>query len=73
MIHPRLLAGVSFVVGLLVVGQSSGQTRAGAKAPKSKQAKIQNAMTAAPPGISKNATILDWSETEGGQMVELRK
>ena len=69
MTHLRLLASAGFVVGLLVVGQSSGQTGARAKAPKGKQAKIQNAMTAAPPGISKNATILDWPETEGGAAV----
>ncbi len=71
--HLKLLACAGFVVGLLVLGQSFGQTRPGVKAPKVKQAKIQNAMTAAPPGISKNATILDWPATEGGQMVELRK
>lgn len=71
--HLRLLACVGFVVGLLVLGQSFGQTRPGAKAPKGKQAKIKSAMSAAPLGIAKDATILDWPETEGGQMAELRK
>ena len=48
MTHLRLLASAGFVVSLLVVGQSSGQTRAGVKPPKGKQARIQNAMTATP-------------------------
>lgn len=73
MTRHSLLACVAFMVSFLVLGQSFGQTRPAAKTPKGKQAKIQNAMTAAPRGISKNATILDWPETEGGEMAELRK
>ncbi len=73
MTHLRLLSCVGFVGGLLVLGQSFGQTPPEAKAPKSKEAKIRNAMSAAPPAIAKDATILDWPQTEGGQMVELRK
>jgi len=40
---------------------------------KSKDAKIQSAMSAAPRGISKDATILDYPEKEGGEPVVLRK
>jgi hypothetical protein len=34
--------------------------------------KIANAMSAAPAAISKNATIMDWPEKEGGQPKQLR-
>jgi len=40
---------------------------------KSKAWKIQNALSAAPPSISKNATILDWPAKEGDQPPVLRK
>lgn len=43
-----------------------------AKAKMSAQAKIQQAMRAAPPDVAKNATIMDWPEKEGGQMKQLR-
>ena len=39
----------------------------------SKEWKIQNAMSAAPEGVSSDATIFDWSEKEGGDLVELKK
>jgi hypothetical protein len=35
--------------------------------------KIQNAMSAAPPAIAKEATVLDWPTIEGGEMVMLRE
>ena len=35
--------------------------------------KIQNAMSAAPRAISKNATVMDWPATEGGEMPVLRQ
>jgi len=35
--------------------------------------KIQNAMSAAPPAISRHATILDWPAKEGDQPMVLRK
>lgn len=38
-----------------------------------KAAKIQNAMSAAPPSISKNATIVDWAAKEGEPMPTLRQ
>ena len=39
----------------------------------SKEWKIENAMSAAPASVSKDATILDWPEKEGGELVELKK
>ncbi len=41
--------------------------------PKSKEWKIQNATSAGPRTISAKATVLDWPEKEGGEMVVLRK
>lgn len=35
--------------------------------------KIQNAMSAAVPAISKDATVLDWPQKEGEELAELRK
>lgn len=54
---------------LVLIGGSLGL----AQAPKTKEAKIQNAMSAAPPGIAKDATVMDFPQTAGGTMVELRK
>lgn len=42
-------------------------------APQTNEEKIQNAMSAAHQGISKDATIMDWPTQEGGDLVELRK
>jgi hypothetical protein len=39
----------------------------------SKEWKIENAMSAAPESVSNDATILDWPEKEGGDLVELKK
>ena len=41
--------------------------------PKSKEWKIQNATSGGPKTISAKATVLDWPEKEGGEMVVLRK
>ncbi|MBI4460068.1 MAG: hypothetical protein HY648_08430 [Acidobacteria bacterium] len=49
------------------------QTQPAAQPPKTKDAKIQNATSAAPPGITKEAALMDWSQTPGGPLVELRK
>jgi hypothetical protein len=43
------------------------------KPARSNSWKIQNAMSAAPRAISKDATIMDWPATEGGEMAVLRK
>lgn len=39
----------------------------------SKEEKIQNALSAATEAVSKNATIMDWPEKEGGDLIELQK
>ncbi len=39
----------------------------------SKEWKIQNAVSAAPESIGKNAIVLDWPEKEGADMLELQK
>lgn len=41
--------------------------------PGSKEAKIAEAMSAAPKSVGENATILDFPEKEGGEFVELKK
>jgi hypothetical protein len=41
--------------------------------PKSKDERIQNAMSAAPKAIAKDATVLDHPAKEGGEMPVLRK
>lgn len=38
-----------------------------------KEEKIQNALSAAPESVSKEATVLDWPEKEGAQMLTLQK
>jgi hypothetical protein len=43
-----------------------------APAPGSPEAKIQQAMSAAPAQIAASATIMDWPATEGGEMTQLR-
>ncbi len=58
--------------------KGSSEPKAEAKAPKASGAKtkawkIQNAMSAAPPSVSKDATILDWPAKEGDQPTVLRK
>lgn len=40
--------------------------------PGSDEEKIANAMSAAPDSIARNATILDWPATEGGEFRQLR-
>jgi len=49
------------------------QAQAPAAAAKTTAWKIQNAMSAAPPSISKDATILDWPAKEGAEPPVLRK
>lgn len=41
--------------------------------PGSKEAKIQNALSAAPESVAKNATVMDFPETADGALVELQK
>jgi hypothetical protein len=70
----RDIIGVFAVVGLLLLTQSLAAQGRGAKAsPKSKEEKIQSAMSAAPKAIARDATILDYPAKEGGEMATLRK
>ena len=71
----RLRVSLLLIVfaGLLMLAQSLAQTKPAAQPPKTKEAKIQNAMSAALPGIAKDAAIMDFPQTAGGPMVELRK
>jgi hypothetical protein len=70
----RLLAG-----GLLIAGAAGCQSEgaefdeaAAAAVSTDDQARIANAMSAAPTAISRDATILDWPVTPGGEMRQLR-
>jgi hypothetical protein len=68
------IAWVFTAVGCLLLAQSPAAEGAAAKAaPKSKEDKIQNAMSAAPKAIAKDATILDYPAKEGGEMPVLRQ
>ncbi len=66
-----------FGLFLFIQGIVSERPAVGAeetKAPsKSKEWKIENAMSAGPASISKDATIMDWPEKEGGEPALLRK
>jgi hypothetical protein len=70
---------LSVLLPLSVVGLAKGApqketTSKEKRAPaKTKAWKIQNAMSAAPHAIAKNATIVDHAGKEGGEMAVLRK
>jgi hypothetical protein len=65
------------ILGLFLFFQSieipANAKEKGETASKSKEWKIENAMSAGPASISKDATIMDWPEKEGGEAVLLRK
>lgn len=48
-------------------------TQTGTEKKDTKEWKIQNAMSAAPDSISKEATVFDWPEKEGSALVTLQK
>lgn len=60
-----LLMAAGLTTAMVTVAQGAAKM--------SNSAKIQNAMSAAPSSISKNATILDWPSKEGEQMPTLRQ
>jgi hypothetical protein len=73
------LLGTIVVVVLLAAGLTGGARErtddveaAVARAAASDQAKIASAMSAAPEAVSRDATILDWPETPGGELRQLR-
>ena len=53
--------------------QTAVQSQEPAKPPTPEEQKMQSAMSAGPPGIAADATIMDWSATPDGPMTELRK
>ena len=70
---------VTLIIGILIgygisQGQRSQPTKAAASnlATSSAEWKIQDAMSAAPENIAKDATVLDWPSADG-KMAELRK
>jgi len=66
-----LIAAVALLAPVLLFAQSAKQEKATAKKMSDSQ-KIANAMSAAPEGISKDAAIMDWSDTPKGQSRQLR-
>ena len=71
---PFGIISIVAAVGLLLLTQNlEAQMHASKATPKSKQAKIRNAMSAAPKAIAKDATILDYPAKEGEQPPVLRK
>jgi hypothetical protein len=74
----RLTVAMAFVPALALAQHpmpesASMPMKGAAKSKMSASKKIANAMSAAPAEISRNATIMDWPGTEGGQPKELRK
>src|SRR5438876_10990318 len=71
-----ILAVFFIVLAISFIAYSAEEKKAMAK-PKgkmmSKEAKIKNAMSAAPMSIAKDATIMDFPEAEGGAMATLRE
>jgi hypothetical protein len=67
-----LLVGLT-VSGVLLTQNLSAQMHAAHAPPKSKHAKMQNAMSAAPKAIAKDATILDYPAKEGDPPPVLRQ
>lgn len=71
---PLSLIAVFGAVALLLYTPVLAAQKATSKAhPKTKEEKIQNAMSAAPRAVAKDATILDYPATAGGEMPVLRK
>jgi hypothetical protein len=68
--HYRIL----LFVGMILIFHLAAQGQApAAKAPMTKDQKIQNALSAAPAGIAKDAAVMDMGATPTAPMVELRK
>lgn len=65
MSHRTMLAGVAVLLLPALLAAQSNRA--------SPQAKIRDAMTAAPASIAAKATIMDWPASPGAQPMELRK
>ncbi|MGI9076846.1 MAG: hypothetical protein ACR2G6_05860 [Gemmatimonadaceae bacterium] len=57
-------------VSAVALGPASADAQ---RAPRSKAARIAEAMSAAPVSIARNATIKDWPKSDGGEMAVLRE
>jgi hypothetical protein len=68
----RLLTVVLLCSPSLLLAQHPEHAAAAAKPGKTDAQKIASAMSAAPPGVSAKATIMDFPATEGGEMKQLR-
>jgi hypothetical protein len=68
----RVLTVVLFCSPSLLLAQHPEHAAAAAKAGMTDAQKIASAMSAAPPGISAKATIMEFPATEGGEMKQLR-
>lgn len=69
----RIIPMFVIVSCVLLTQNLRAQMHASQATPKSKKAKIQNAMSAAPKTIAKDATILDYPAKEGDQPPVLRR
>jgi hypothetical protein len=67
----QFVAISALLLPVLLYAQHAGQTSLDAGKMTDAQ-KIANAMAAAPAGIAKNATIMDWAATPGGKPRQLR-
>ena len=74
--HKTMVVVIGVLAGSLVFAQTHTAGPAGQAAGKrpvmSDQAKIRQAMSAAPPDLARNATIMDWPASPGGPMRQLR-
>jgi hypothetical protein len=68
MFRRAVIAGTVLIVGSAIAVMSQPQG-----AGQTSEAKIKNAMSAAPAEIAKGATIMDWGEKPDAPMKELRK
>jgi hypothetical protein len=66
-----LIAAVALLTPVLLSAQHPAKEKATANKMSDSQ-KITNAMSAAPEGIAKDATIMDWADTPKGQPRQLR-
>ncbi|MEZ4736750.1 MAG: hypothetical protein R3E79_57450 [Caldilineaceae bacterium] len=72
--HPPLWLRSTLVVMLLLITACQPiQPEAAQSTTQTTDPQIQNAMSAAPPAIAQEATILGWPNEEGGEMVVLRE
>ena len=73
MIKQVLFFLVPLALAASVVAQGTAESKRKTAPAKTKAWKIQNAMSAAPVALAKDATIVDQPQKEGGDMAVLRK